>query len=147
MSAGILLNPSYFRILEKKCLTFAFCVYYYMHMKIAPKGPQAARLRQRKFELLRRFPIPPDPLPGSLSLTHRFCGQPSCHCAKDRKGHPVWSLTFMAGGKKRVEHIPNEWVEEVQRLVEAGREFKEAVAEVFAANAQLLALWRQQRHR
>jgi hypothetical protein len=116
-------------------------------MKIAPKGPQAARLRQRKFELLRRFAIPPDLLPGSLSLTHRRCGQPTCHCAKDKKGHPVWSLTFMAGGKKRVEHIPKEWVAEVQRLVEAGREFKEAVAEVFAANAQLLALWRQQRHR
>jgi len=122
-------------------------MYYYMHMRIAPKGPHAARLRQRKFELLRRFPIPPDLLPGSLSLTHRRCGQPTCHCAKDQQGHPVWSLTFMAGGKRRVEHIPNEWVAEVQRLVEAGREFKEAVAEVFAANAQLLALWRKQRHR
>ena len=122
-------------------------MYYYMHMKIAPKGPQAARLRQRKFELLHRFPIPPHLLPGSLSLTHRRCGQPNCHCAKDKRGHPVWSLTFMVGGKKRVEHIPNEWVEEVQRLVEAGREFKEAVAEVFATNAQLLALWRKQRHR
>lgn len=114
-------------------------------MEIAPKGPQAARLRQRKFELLRRFSIPPDLLPGSLSLTHRRCGQPTCHCAQDKQGHPVWSLTFMAGGQKRVERIPEEWVEEVQGLVEAGREFKEAVAEVFAANAQLLALWRKQR--
>jgi hypothetical protein len=122
-------------------------MYYYMHMKIAPQGPQAARLRQRKFELLRRFPIPPDLLPGSLSLTHRRCGQPRCHCAQDKQGHPVWSLTFMVEGKKRVEHIPNEWVEEVQRWVEAGREFKEAVAEVFATNAQLLALWRKQRRR
>jgi hypothetical protein len=53
----------------------------------------------------------------------------------------------MVEGKKRVEHIPNDWVEEVQRWVEGGREFKEAVAEVFATNAQLLALWRKQRHR
>jgi len=53
----------------------------------------------------------------------------------------------MVGGKKRVERIPDEWVEEVQRLVDAGREFKEAVAEVFAANAQLLALWRKQQGR
>jgi len=53
----------------------------------------------------------------------------------------------MAGGQKRVERIPAEWVEEVQRLVDAGREFKKAVAEVFAANAQLLALWRQQKGR
>jgi len=118
-----------------------------MHMQIAPKGPQAARLRQRKFELLRRFPIPPDLLPGSLSLTHRRCGQPRCHCARDKQGHPVWSLTFMVEGKKQVEHIPNAWVEEVQRLVAAGREFKEAVAEVFATNAQLLALGRKQRRR
>ena len=97
-------------------------------MDIAPKGPQAARLRQQKFHLRRRFPIPPDLLPGSLSLTHRRCGQPTCHCARDKQGHPVWSLTFMAGGKKRVERIPVEWVEEVQHLVEAGRECKEAVA-------------------
>jgi hypothetical protein len=53
----------------------------------------------------------------------------------------------MAEGKKRVERIPQEWVEEVQRLVDAGREFKHAVAEVFAANAQLLALWRRQKGR
>lgn len=116
-------------------------------MEIAPKGRQATRLRQRKFELLRRFSIPPHLLPGSLSLTHRRCGQPTCHCAKDKKGHPVWSLTFMAGGRKCVERIPNEWVEEVRRLVDGGREFKEAVAEVFAANAQLLALWRKQKGR
>jgi hypothetical protein len=122
-------------------------MYYYMHMKIEPKGPQAARLRQRKFQVLGRFPIPPDLLPGSLSLTHRRCGQPTCHCASDKKGHPIWFLTFMAEGKKRVERIPVEWVEEVQRLVHAGRDFKKAVAEVFAANAQLLALWRQQKGR
>ena len=124
-----------------------FCVYYYTHMEITPKGPQAVRLRQRKFQLLRRFPIPADLLPGSLSLTHRRCGQPTCHCASDQQGHPLWSLTFIVEGKKRVERVPPEWVGEVQHLVEAGREFKEAVAEVFAANAQLLALWRQQRHR
>jgi len=122
-------------------------MYHYMHMKIKPQGPQAARLRQRKFELLRRFSIPPHLLPGSLSLTHRRCGQPTCHCARDKQGHPLWSLTFMVGGKKRVEPIPADWVKEVQRLVEAGREFKQAVAEVFAANAQLLALWRRQKGR
>jgi len=122
-------------------------MYHYMHMKIEPKGPQAARLRQRKFALLRRFAIPPDLLPGSLALTHRRCGQPTCHCARDAQGHPIWYLTFMVEGKKRVERIPEEWVEEVQREVDAGREFKQAVAEVFAANAQLLALWRKQQGR
>lgn len=108
------------------------------------RGDAAARLRQRKYALQRRFSIPPDALPGSLALTHRRCGTPTCHCAKDPQGHPVWSLTFMVNGKKRVERIPGEWVDQIRPLVEQGREFKDAVAEVFAANAQLLALHRQQ---
>jgi hypothetical protein len=107
------------------------------------KGDSAARLRQRKHALLRRFQIPPEALPGSLALTHRRCGKPNCHCA-DGEGHPIWSLTFMVDGKKRVERIPDEWVDQIRPLVEQGREFKDAVAEVFGANAQLLALWRQQ---
>jgi len=107
------------------------------------KGDAAARLRQRKFALLRRFQIPANALPGSLALSRRRCGKPNCHCTQG-EGHPVWSLTFMVKGNKRVEHIPEEWVEQIRPLVEQGREFKDAAAEVFAANAQLLALWRQQ---
>lgn len=107
------------------------------------KGESAARLRQRKHAILRRFQIPPDALPGSLALTHRRCGKPNCRCA-DGEGHPIWSLTFMVEGRKHVERIPDEWVDQIRPVVEQGREFKEAVAEVFAANAQLLALWRQQ---
>jgi len=108
------------------------------------KGEKAARLRQRKHALIGRFGIPSDALPGSLSLTHRRCGKDSCHCAEEKSGHPIWSLTFTVDGKKRVERIPDEWVEQIRPLVEQGREFKDAVAEVFAANAQLLALWRKQ---
>ena len=106
------------------------------------KGESAARLRQRKHALLRRFQIPPDALPGSLALAQRRCGKDSCHCA-EWNGHPSWSLTFMVDGKKRVERIPDDWVEQIRPLVEQGREFKDAVAEVFSANAQLLALWRK----
>jgi len=115
-------------------------------MKSEPHGPQAARLRQRKFELLRRFPLPPDLLPGSLTLNLTRCGQPRCHCATG-KGHPSWVLTFMVNGKRRVERIPKDWVDEVRRRVEAGREFQDAVREVLAANAQLLVLARKQRRK
>src|SRR6266540_1768155 len=101
-------------------------------MRIEPKGVLANRLRRQKERLLVNLSIPPDGLPGSLALTHRRCGKATCHCAGG-KGHPVWSLTFMLNGKKRVERIPDEWVEIVRQRVEAGRKFKEAVAEVFAA--------------
>jgi hypothetical protein len=109
-----------------------------------PHGPQAARLRQRKHTVLAALACPPDALPGSLALTHRRCGTPSCHCAQG-EGHPLWSLTFMVDGKKRVEWIPAAWVADVQRRVAAGRAFKEAVAEVLTANALLLVLERHQR--
>jgi len=80
--------------------------------------------------------------PGSISVVVRRCGKPTCHCADDR-GHAVWSLTFMVQGKKQVQHIPKDWVEEVRRRVQAGREFQDAVREVLAANAQLLMLERK----
>jgi hypothetical protein len=115
-------------------------------MDVRPKGPEAARLRQRKFELIRKFHLPEDLLPGSLSLTHTRCGKPTCHCASG-EGHPAWSLTFMVEGEKRVERIPKAWAEEVRRQVEAGREFQQALREVLTANAQLLVLWRKQKGR
>jgi len=109
-----------------------------------PRGPQAARLRQRKFQLLRRFPIPPDLLPGALTRSYTRCGNPGCHCARDQ-GHEAWTLTFTVKGRRHVERIPRDWVEEVRRRVEAGRQFQDSVREVLAANAQLLVLARQQR--
>lgn len=120
-------------------------------MEIAPKGDAAARLRQRKFDLIRTMRLPSsvaDILPGCLSLTHRKCGKSGCHCAvKGERGHPEWKLAFVSHGKRRVERVPDEWVEEVGRKVEAGRAFKDAVAEVLAANAELLVLWRRQKGR
>jgi hypothetical protein len=50
----------------------------------------------------------------------------------------------MVDGKKRVERIPREWVDEVRARVQAGREFQDAVREVLSSNAQLLALERRQ---
>jgi hypothetical protein len=120
-----------------------FLLYVYSKMNDRAQGSVASRLRQRKFQLLRRFHIPEDALPGSLSLTHLRCGKPTCHCA-DERGHPVWSLTFMVQGKKKVQHIPKQWVEEVGHRVEQGREFQDAVREVLTANAQLLVLARKQ---
>jgi hypothetical protein len=113
-------------------------------MKEEPRGPQAARLRQRKFELLRHFPIPPDLLPGNLTRSFTRCGNPRCHCARD-KGHEAWTLTFMSKRQRHVERIPRDWVVEVQQRVAAGREFQDAVREVLASNAQLLVLARKQR--
>jgi hypothetical protein len=110
---------------------------------ISPKGPLATSLRRRIQHLLDRAELPPTGLPGSLALSHSRCGKPTCHCA-DGQGHPVWSLTFMLDGQKHVERIPPAWVDSVRLRVEQARQLKEAVTEIFTANAQLLALQRDQ---
>ena len=125
----------------------SICVYNYIQMKIEPKGVKAQRIRQQKRRLLEVVDIPSDALPGSLAPTHRRCGKKNCHCAEDEKGHPVWSLTFMMGGKKRVERIPEEWVDYVRQRVEEGRGFKEVITEIFNANAELLILARKDKRR
>ena len=112
----------------------------------SPTGPEASRLRSRASRLLARFHLPQDALPGSLALSHRRCGKPSCHCAGG-DGHPLWTLTFMAGGKKRVETIPADWLDVIRPRVQAGRRFKEAAAELLLLNAELLVLARNQRPR
>lgn len=115
-------------------------------MRPSPAGPPANRLRRRKRQLVSRLNLPPDALPGALALTHRRCGKPSCHCA-DGQGHPLWSLTFMVHGKKRVEHIPQLWVDAVRQRVDLGRQFKEALAEVLVLNAEILVRERKQQPR
>jgi len=115
-------------------------------MKIDPKGPEASRWRQRKHQVMRQYQLPDELLPGCLTQTHRRCGRPNCHCASDQgPGHPIWFLTFMSGGKRRVERIPKEWVEDIRRRVDAGRAMQEAIKEMLAANAELLVLWRRQK--
>jgi len=50
----------------------------------------------------------------------------------------------MVNGKKHVERIPPEWVEEMRRGVLEGRAMKEAVTTLLTVNAQLWVLWRKQ---
>lgn len=112
----------------------------------ASAGANAVALKHRKRRLLARLRIPADALPGSLVLSHRRCGKPGCHCAKG-DAHPFYTLTFMVDGKKHVESIPAEWIDAVRPAVEAGRGFKDSVAELFVINAQLLVLARRQHRR
>lgn len=108
------------------------------------KGAEASRLRQRKHVLMQEFAIPDGLLPGTICVSYRKCGNPGCRCASGQ-GHESWSWTFMLDGKKRVEHIPCDKLEEIRSCIEQGREFQDAVREVLAANAKLIVMERQKR--
>jgi len=107
------------------------------------RGAEAARLRQRKYVLIEQFKIPDGLLPGTICVSYRKCGKPNCKCAAG-EGHESWSWTLMLDGKKRVEHVSSDKVEEIRSRLEAGREFQDAVREVLSVNARLILLERQQ---
>ena len=113
---------------------------------LASKGPEATRLRARKFSLVRKHRIPEDLFGGALCRSVRRCGKASCHCAAG-DGHPMWSLTLSIAGKKRVETIPDESIVELEGMMARGRTYLDAVAEVRAINAELLRLWKRERRR
>jgi len=113
-----------------------------IQMKVAPKGPEAARWRQRKFACSATL-YPKIYCQAASHPTHRRCGKPTCHCASG-EGHPIWFLTFMSVGKRRVERVPKEWVDDVRQRVEAGRRFQDALREFLTADAELLVLLRKQ---
>jgi hypothetical protein len=122
-------------------------LYHYVTMKKVTPAAITRALHARRTHLLATLAFPPDGLPGSLALSHRRCGSPTCHCHTDAQGHPSWTLTFMAAGGKRVVHVPSDAVEAVRLRVDAGNAFKHAVAEVLAINAQVMVLDRQARRR
>jgi hypothetical protein len=107
------------------------------------KKEAAAYVSRRRAGLLRKISLPEDALPGSLSMSRLRCGKENCHCKQDdMHKHVVWSLTYMVEGKKRVKHIPADLVEYVKEKVSQGKNFKEAVNQIFVANADLLILGR-----
>ena len=109
----------------------------------AAKGIEASRLRQRKYELVRRYGLPENLLGGSLVLTHRRCGKRTCHCVTARHGHEQWLVSFSRRGKRWVERVPRDWVEELEQVAVETRCWLEAVHEVMAINVELLAVRRK----
>jgi uncharacterized protein DUF6788 len=115
-------------------------------MRVKPIGSEASGVLKKKKRLLKGLHLPADALPGSLSQTFTRCGKKECHCSTGQK-HPIWFLTYMDQGKKKVERIPEDWVEYAQQKVTQGKEFKENVNQVLVANAELLVLLRKQKQR
>lgn len=108
------------------------------------KSPEASRLRQRKHALARRFSIPSDLIGGSFVESSRCCGQANCRCASGA-GHAQWTLTTSYLGKRSVQHIPRDWVSDVERTVAKTQAYLDAVKEIMAINVALLSLARSKR--
>lgn len=107
------------------------------------KSAEASNLRRRKYQLIRQFRLPEDLVGGSLSHTQRRCGRSNCHCAGGR-GHPQCLITFSRGGNRRVERVPREWVEDLERAALQTQAYLDAIREVMEINLDLLAQTRRE---
>jgi hypothetical protein len=120
------------------------CNSYIRKHIFAEKSQAASRLRQRKYNLVRKFGFPENLVGGSLTVTYRRCGKAGCHCNLD-KGHPLWTLTYSLSGKKYVQGIAVEDVKLLMPLVKQCQEYRKALTELLSLNAQLIRLWRKQK--
>jgi hypothetical protein len=98
-------------------------------MRIAPKGAEASRLRQRKFQLLRTLKIPAEALPGSLALTYRRCGKPTCRCTRGEK-HISLYVVVGQGGKPRQLFVPHSLEPQARQWVASYRRIRELLDEL-----------------
>jgi len=74
-----------------------------------------------------------------VSIRHK-CGNPNCRCASG-KGHQAWRLTYKKKGQKTATvYVPVDKVEEVRQWVQNYRDLKKLVAEISAAQIELVRL-------
>jgi hypothetical protein len=107
---------------------------------------QIKKLRARRQQLLETLVLPPEGIAGSLVKINRGCWGKERRCFTGQEP-PRWTLTYMCEGKKRVDYVSNDVVEQVQRQVAEGNVYKQGVAELMSINAQIALLERRERRR
>ena len=56
----------------------------------------------------------------------------------------MWVLSFSVDGSKHTEVIPEDWVPELEPLIEQGRQCRAALTEFLSLNVELFRLWKQE---
>lgn len=64
----------------------------------------------------------PAPLPGSLHLEWRRCGDPTCHCHTGSQHGPYWVRRWREGGKSRKVYVRKQEILSVMHGLELWRE-------------------------
>jgi hypothetical protein len=90
-------------------------------------------------ELLETFLAREPLLPGSLYTLRRRCGKTSCHCAHGEL-HASTILSYRGQGRPQNITPPEEQLDEVRKLTDAYRRFRQARTQLLRLQKQLLAL-------
>jgi hypothetical protein len=95
---------------------------------------------------LRQLLNEPTLLRANLVEMKRFCGSPSCRCAKSKRHwHLSWYASQSQNGKQRMKFIPADQVEEVRQWVERYQQARSLLATVGDASWDRIGKPRKQR--
>jgi len=75
---------------------------------------------------------------GSLTVTHKRCGDPKCRCAREGPIHEAALLTWKEAGTTQTVYVPARYREEVEKWVEEGRLLKRLAKAMSAAQREFL---------
>ncbi len=78
-------------------------------------------------------------LAGSLAEQTRRCGKPGCRCAAGEGHGPYAYFTPRPAGRGRLRYVPAALTGAVRRYLRNGEQIVQALAEISAINAELLA--------
>jgi hypothetical protein len=78
-------------------------------------------------------------LAGSLAEQTRRCGKPGCRCAAGEGHGPYAYFAPRPAGRGRLRYVPAALTGAVRRYLRNGEQIEQAVAEISAINAELLA--------
>ena len=95
-------------------------------------------LEKEKVQVLDKIQSLDKVIRGSVFEFKRYCGKPSCSCAKTKTPHKSMFLSFKYQGKTRLVPIKKEQIPEIEKRIKDYKELKTAIDELARINAELL---------
>jgi Family of unknown function (DUF6788) len=109
--------------------------------------PAAPRTSAAGHRILTRLHAIGPFIEGSLTITTKRCGRPTCRCAELGPLHETAVLTWKEAGTTRTLHVPRALREEVAAWVEESKRLKQLSHKMSVAQRAFLMAQRWRRAR
>jgi hypothetical protein len=109
--------------------------------------PAASRTNAAGRRILARLRTIGPFLEGSLTITTKRCGKPTCRCVEAGPIHDAAMLTWKEAGTTRTLHVPIALRKEVAAWVAEGKRLKELRHDMATAQRAFLIAQRRERTR
>ena len=96
--------------------------------------------KKEKIKVIKRIHSLDNIIRGSVFEYKRYCGKPSCNCARLKKPHKSMFLSFKYQGKTRLIPIKKEQIPQIKSRIQNYKELKAAIDELARINAEMLRM-------